>query len=249
MKYRLYSYRFAGEILDHEAYSPIKSQLIEVVENTPLPVFPGKSANPRLDVVQQVMNTYFDYEFRHVRGWDYHPSATTIPDSGLRADFRTTYRPGGRGFELLTVQVEVQLGNMARRYSDVFKFQTSYSQGVIDLGICIVPVHHLAVRIDSNITQFERVVRELPHAKLSITLPILVIGLEPDEETATYDLRQANLSPRGRGAASAFTNRGTTANRYRILHAIRTGLPLSEVADDSETGVDVADILEPTEEE
>jgi len=75
------------------------------------------------------------------------------------------------------VQIEIQLGNMARWYTDVFKFQVSYSLGLIDVGVLVVPMKSFADTIDENIVYFERVTRELPYAKMSITLPILVIGL------------------------------------------------------------------------
>jgi hypothetical protein len=75
--------------------------------------------------------------------------------------------------------VEAQFGNMARWYTDVFKFQVSYSLGLIDVGILVVPMQQFANTIDENVAHFERVIRELPYAKMSITLPILVLGVEP----------------------------------------------------------------------
>ena len=70
--------------------------------------------------------------------------------SRLAADYK-------KRFNDLTIQAEVQFGNMARWYSDIFKFQAAYSQGLIDIGLCIVPTQALASRIDSNITNFERI--------------------------------------------------------------------------------------------
>ena len=55
---------------------------------------------------------------------------------------------------------------------DVFKFQVSYSQGLIDVGVLVAPVQSFAKTIDENVVYFERVARELPYAKMSITLPI-----------------------------------------------------------------------------
>ena len=34
-----------------------------------------------------------------------------------------------------------------------------------------------AKKIDENVAYYERVVRELPHAKMGITIPILVAGI------------------------------------------------------------------------
>ena len=57
-------------------------------------------------------------------------------------------------------------------------FLLSYSSGDIEVGILIVPMQATAKRIDENVVNYERVVRELPHAKMGITLPIWVIGVE-----------------------------------------------------------------------
>ena len=50
--------------------------------------------------------------------------------------------------------------------------QVSYSLDRIDVGVLIVPTQKFANTIDENIAYFERVERELPYAKMSITLPI-----------------------------------------------------------------------------
>jgi Restriction endonuclease BglII len=68
---------------------------------------------------------------------------------------------------------------MARWYTDVFKFQVSYSQDLIDVGVLVVPTQKFANTIDENVAYFERVKRELPYAKMSITLPIWLLGIEP----------------------------------------------------------------------
>jgi len=84
------------------------------------------------------------------------------------------------------------------------------------------------------------VCRELPSAKVSITLPILVVGLEPDDETATYDLTQCHLRPltsNDRSAIGAFTAGGATENRYRVVSAIRAGTPPSDLTPDSPVGL------------
>ncbi|MBI1740109.1 MAG: hypothetical protein HYR57_04415 [Candidatus Koribacter versatilis] len=88
--------------------------------------------------------------------------------TGIKADYKKA-----------RVQVEVQFGNMARWYTDVFKFQVSYSLDLIDVGALIVPMQTFANTIDENVAHYERVVRELPYAKMSLTLPIWVVGIAP----------------------------------------------------------------------
>lgn len=210
-------------------------EITKVVADTPVFTFPGKSEkNRRLDVVQQCMNTWFDRVLAVENDWLYHPLATLIQQSKLAADFR-------KSFSNVTIQAEVQFGNMSRWYSDIFKLQTAYAQSLAHIGLSIVPMWSLARRIDSNVVSYERVIRELPSANLSITMPILVIGIEPDETTTVVDLRQTKIPCR------SFTTRGSEKNRYRVVNAVLSGSDLAILDDTCDTGpmatpiVDVSD--------
>ncbi len=225
MKVEIYSYRFAEEILQHSKYENGWGEVIDVISNAPLFIYPGKSRrNPRLDVVQQVMNTYFDRRLAVDLGWEYHPLATDIRKSGLKADFRKT-------FDDLTIQVEVQFGNAARWYSDIFKFQTAYSQSMINLGLCVIPMASLARRIDSNVVQFERTRRELPSAELSITLPIILAGIEPDDNTPMIDISQCRFA-----SLREITGTGYNENKWRIVNGYINKLDMQDIGPDSDTG-------------
>lgn len=223
MNYKVYSYRFAEEILEHKQYNKLLSEILETIKNCPLYIYPNKSKNNKsLDVVQQILNAYFDVKFHKDKGWEYHPLATDIKDSNLKADFRKSYNN-------LKIHVEVQFGNMARWYSDIFKFQTAYSTDLIDLGICIVPLDSLAKRIDSNVTNYERVLRELPAADMSITHPILIIGIYPDNNTPIIDI-----------SASMFNslkecNKGD--NKYKLVNCLIDGVSIEKIGPESPTGI------------
>lgn len=224
MKLRIYSYRFAEEILQHSKHAPAWTEIKDTLQNAPLFIYPGKSKNKRLSVVQQVMNTYFDRRFAAQLGWDYHPYATKIPNSKLRADFRKT-------FNGLSVQMEVQLGNMARWYSDIFKFQAAYSEELTQVGVSVVPVGELARMIDENVASFERAKRELPSARLSITHPILLVGLEVDSNTEIVDLSTSAFPD-----SKSITGRGRSENRWRIVNGWISGTPIEEVGEHSPLG-------------
>ncbi|HWT61377.1 MAG TPA: BglII/BstYI family type II restriction endonuclease [Ochrobactrum sp.] len=237
MRYSIFSYRYAREILEHHTNANAFNEIVTIVSQAPLFIYPNKSSkNAKLDVVQQCMNTWFDRAFAVDRGWLYHPLATAIQNSRLAADFRKT-------FPNITVQAEVQLGNMSRWYSDIFKLQTAYSQSLVNLGLSIVPMGNLGKRIDSNIVSYERVVRELPSADLSITLPILVIGIEPDEDTQVVDLRQPQIP------LLQLTQRGSEKNRYRVVHALTNGTDLHNVTSVSDTGPMANPIVDPAHED
>lgn len=225
MKIELFSYRFAEEIAQHSRHENAWSEIKNILENSPIFIYPGKSSsNKGLDVVQQVMNTYFERMMVIENGWEYHPLATSIERSGLKADFK-------KSFGDLIIQAEIQFGNMSRWYSDIFKFQTAYSQSLIKMGLSIIPTQSLAKRIDSNIVNFERAKKELPSAELSITLPILMIGLEPDEKTEVVDISKCQFN-----SLKEITGKGNTKNQWRIVHGYLQKMPMHDIGLHSDTG-------------
>lgn len=227
MNYTLFSYRYGREILEHRHYRSALKEILAAVSDCPLFIYRNKSrTNARLDVVQKVMNTYFDRRFGIDFRWDYHPLATRIEDSGLAADFRKAF---GKE-QPLNIQAEVQFGNMARWYSDIFKFQTAYSQNLAQMGLSIVPTSVLAKRIDSNIVYYERALRELPSAVLSITLPILLVGIYPDKYTRIVDLGETRFT------AGELIGKKMALNRWRVVNAFINGVSLSKIGPDSEVG-------------
>jgi hypothetical protein len=229
VKLHIYSYRYAEEILQHSKHGSVWREITETLEQAPIFIYPGKSKNPTLSVVQQVMNTYFDRRFGVDHSWDYHPFATKIPNSKLRADFR-------KNFNSLAVQMEIQLGNMARWYSDIFKFQAAYSEELAHVGVSIVPVSALGRQIDENIASFERAKRELPSARLSITHPILLIGLEADSNTEIVDLTKTQFADSKR-----ITGKGRSDNRWRIVNGWIDKTPLDQVSENSPIGPTLGD--------
>lgn len=185
MKIKTYSYRFAKELLTHPKYQQIYNELITICQNAPIPVYRGKSEKQKdKDVVQQVLNTYFRLRFSDYE-WESEPLAT--PDNNedsLRSDFRKTFIINDNNeLSKMTVQIEVEFGNVASSYRNYFKFQLSFSYDLTDICILIVPSFELSKRIDSGVSNFEKTVREIPSAKLSVTVPILVIGLYHEGET------------------------------------------------------------------
>ena len=118
-----------------------------------------------IDIDQTATNKDIEQQFS-TRGWEPGRQIVSNSPSMLAADFNKN-----------VIQVEVQFGNAARWYADVFKFLLSYSADDIEVGVLVVPMQTTARRIDENIISYERVLRELPHAKMAVTLPVLVIGV------------------------------------------------------------------------
>ena len=166
-----FSYRHAEAILER-VFDSHRLEIVDAVRSVPWLPKPRPVIRMRNDRVvatltldQKATNLSFDREFE-ARGWTKHPEIVSNAPSHLTADFK-------KG----PIQVEVQFGNMARWYTDVFKFLLSYAANDIDVGVLIVPVLSVARRIDENVVNYERVVRELPHAKMAVTIPVWVVGV------------------------------------------------------------------------
>lgn len=188
MKIRTFSYRFAEEILQHPRYLNAYNELVQVCKDCPLPLYKGKSKTQKeKDIVQQIMNTYFFLRLKSM-GWETEPLATPEDyEDALRADFRKSFFDDD-GVPVLTIQIEVEFGNVASSYRNYFKFQLSFANALTDICVLIVPSQHLSTRIDSGVANFEKACREIPSAKLSVTVPVLVIGLF-DDDVATWDVK------------------------------------------------------------
>jgi hypothetical protein len=152
------------------------------------------------------------------------PLPRKFPHSYLTADFR-------KEFNGLNVQAEVQFGNMSRWYSDIFKFQAAYSESLTQTAVSIVPMLSLATRIDSNVANFERARRELPSANLSITLPILLIGVSVDENTRIIDVSKSQFT-----SIKDVTGRGKIENRWRVVNCHFANQPIETISELSPTG-------------
>lgn len=167
----IYSYRHAESILEKE-FEKEFSEIIRVIKSVDFVLLEKKitrTRNGKVVAIKNISPTLTNKEIFLAlkrKGWEITPRIISKSESNLAADAKK-----GK------IQVEVQLGNMARWYTDVFKFLLSYSADDIEVGILVVPMQSTANKIDENVVYFERVVRELPHAKMGITIPILVIGI------------------------------------------------------------------------
>tara|TARA_Y100001970_G_scaffold281640_1_gene392864 strand:- start:4341 stop:5033 length:693 start_codon:yes stop_codon:yes gene_type:complete len=224
MKYELFSFHFAEEILKTKSNGQAFEEIIETVKYCPTFIWPNKSKrNKNLKIVQQLLNTYFDRKLVIDYEWDYQPKATKIKDSNLKADFRKTFN------DKFSVQVEVQFGNMSRWYSDLFKFQAAYSQNLADIAISILPMSSMANQIDSNVANFERACRELPAAKESITLPILLIGIESNKN-------EIDVSMSGFNTLNELIGKNKKDNQRRLVNGLIENNKLNQINESSSIG-------------
>lgn len=76
------------------------------------------------------------------------------------------------------IALALQTGNMARFYADLLKLQTLYTMGRAKAAIYIIFSSDLANELGNNLAQFERLVEELRIFEVTITIPMIVIGIE-----------------------------------------------------------------------
>jgi hypothetical protein len=161
----------AQEIFDSPPFQPLRDDILDLLNQVPVAQLARPKRRTRsgktyvFPVDQKALNALIRAEFV-ARGWEPEPWIVADRGTQLKADYKKD-----------RVRVEVQFGNIARVIYDLFKLQVSYAQDLIDVGVIVVPVQALAREIDENVAYFERVRRELQYARMSITLPVWLIGV------------------------------------------------------------------------
>ena len=183
-----------GEVILEHAFPHEYDSLMGTLGGLPIPLRPvagftdsGRPLTPKrhmrrigkrrrpflLPVDQAALNARLDQSLRSA-GWTPQPIASGYLGGddvslGLRGDF---YRRG--------VFVEVEFGNIASFYRDIFKFQIASRAKTGHVAVLVAASERLARFFDSGITTFEAASRYLPYLAIGIQMPICFIGIEPD---------------------------------------------------------------------
>lgn len=173
----IFSHRNGVDILQSPKFDPAFREFLRVLRGLP----PYRSAKVKTTSKKHVispgaMNRWLENELCVKLDWDWHPliiesdPADKSRRSQLRSDFRKS-----------RVEVEVQFGNVARYAYDVYKMAISLALGQADVGIMVVCTKRFAGITGGNIAYFERAVRELERSRLTLIVPLAVIGIEPNQ--------------------------------------------------------------------
>lgn len=74
-----------------------------------------------------------------------------------------------------------QTGNISRVYADLLKLETLYKKKIITGGIYIIPTKRWGKYLKaSNMASYERLIEELRVFDATITLPLMVYGVQGD---------------------------------------------------------------------
>lgn len=168
----VFSHRNGLDILQSPKFKPAYDEFLGVLRDLP----PYKAAkikktSPAHIIAPDAMNRWLVNELSIKRDWDAHPLIISDQTSGsqLRSDFRKA-----------RIEVEVQFGNVARYAYDVYKMAISMAEEHSDVGLMVVCTKRFAGITGGNIAYYERAVRELEKSKLTLIVPLVVVGIEPD---------------------------------------------------------------------
>lgn len=194
----VFNHRNGHDILESPKFNTSFHELLDVLVR--LPAYRAtkiKKTSTKHIIAPGAMNCWLDNELCVKRDWDWHPliiDADPSDKSGkslLRSDFRKD-----------RIEVEVQFGNVARYTYDIYKMAISLARSQADVGVMVVSTKRFAQIIGGNIAYFERAVRELTHSRLTLIVPLVVIGIEPSSwvvdgypsETTAPDVSAATIN-------------------------------------------------------
>lgn len=173
----IFSHRNGKDILESPKFSRSFREFTSIL--TGLPPYRAaqiKKTSAAHVIAPKAMNRWLDTELCVKRDWDWHPliidadPQDTKRNSQLRSDYRKD-----------RIEVEVQFGNVARYAYDVYKMAISMALGQADVGIQVVCTKKFAAITGGNIAYYERAVRELERSRLTLIVPLIVIGIEPEQ--------------------------------------------------------------------
>ena len=128
------------------------------------------------------LNKAFKQEFGD-RSWSNYKVLCEYPTEFYTSDYTNaqTVRSAFRDMDFVKnrVGVEVQFGKYAFMvYNVCAKMTIFHNQGVIDVGIEVVPVKELASEMSSGVSYFEQFVWDLEHRGVAdIDIPVLILGI------------------------------------------------------------------------
>lgn len=136
----------------------------------------GSSRFALFPIDQDALNRSISAALRE-RGWKAEPVATagmTVPEGvgplHLKGDFVKQ-----------DVFVEVEFGNMASTYRDIFKFVIAHRSGAGEVAVLITGTRRMMKFCDQGVATYEGSLRMLPYLKIGVQMPVWLVGVEPED--------------------------------------------------------------------
>lgn len=128
------------------------------------------------------LNKAFDREFEALQ-WEKHKVYCDYPTNYYTAAYQPADNLRGAYREMDFVKnrvgVEIQFGKYAFMVYNVCAKMTIFrNQGVIDVGVEVVPLKELAREMSTGVSYFEQFVWDLEHRGVAdIDIPVLILGI------------------------------------------------------------------------
>jgi len=123
-----------------------------------------------LPIDQSALNVEIDRRLA-LQGWRSQPYAL----QGVTGTKLPTFLQGD--FAKESVFVEVEFGNQASLFRDLFKFQIAGQTSAGDVGILVVATDEVARFFDSGVATYEQAMRLMPYMRIGLSLPTAIVGL------------------------------------------------------------------------
>jgi hypothetical protein len=134
----------------------------------------GQRAQVLMPVDQSELNVVIDTALV-ARGWRRQPYIL-VDLEGQPIDTRL------RGdFERNGVFVEVEFGNVASLYRDLFKFHIAGTSGAAEVGVIVVATAQLARFFDQGQATWEAATALLPYMRAGLQLPTAIVGVDVND--------------------------------------------------------------------
>jgi hypothetical protein len=128
-----------------------------------------------LPIDQSALNLEIDRRLRAL-GWTSQPYALEAVTGG----HLPTYLQGD--FAKQSVFVEVEFGNQASLFRDLFKFQIAGQTQAGDVGILVVATDRMARFFDSGVATYGQALRLMPYMRIGLSLPTAIVGLDLSDD-------------------------------------------------------------------
>ena len=182
----IYSFKQGRGIIENE-YSAELAQVQEVITAVDGSLHKTKVSREKTMPGKKLykpssLNRAFSREFEK-RQWQKYKVLCNYPTEFYTTDYEPSAQIRGAYREMDFVKnrvgVEVQFGKYAFMvYNVCAKMTIFHREGVIDVGIEIVPLKELASEMSTGVSYFEQFVWDLEHRGIAdIDIPVLILGI------------------------------------------------------------------------
>lgn len=203
MRFRTYSHRFADAIIEHDAqlsrrYNEFTEALATITDEELIADFERKRAaslqrNKNFKSMTPSINAILKTKMQKIPGWQcevdiFNDQTGILGNTEWRLDFACD--------DALCVEVAFNHGEAIawNLLKPVLSCELNHVQkavqGKVGIYVCATDAMKSAANIDSASGSFEKVLRYLPPMMNQLTVPIMIIGLEPFETFRVTKERQ-----------------------------------------------------------